>query len=393
MGHIARNQLTRVVHFTKKSVVVAAISILFFTLLYSPSTFLPASQNDSTHAAASVSCGDYCPTLTPVAIYKRYKASAYVPHNYSSTGLNISIPSDWNSSTSSQSINEISTFRSPIQSDSDRFHENIVIKEGRYTKNLTLSDFSSATVAGLQGLEDFKLIENSFDSTISGVPANKIAYSYTENKIPYMGMQLSTVLGSSYLTFTYNAERGRYAEYLPTINEILSSVKIVPKILDQNKNNSTLIAFKNETEGIALEYPANWNKGPFNYLSSIFTIYAPLNNLTDFYYDNIRINVDARNETLTNVTAKDKVEEYEKTFNNTLLNFRTLQKQESTISGNPSYGITFIFTGNDGEEHKLQRIVTIKDDKIYTIIYDSLSDTFDLYSPVLNQLLSSLEIS
>ena len=248
-------------------------------------------------------------------------------------------------------------------------------------------------MTGLQRLEDFELIENSFDPTISGINASKIVYSYTENKIPYMGMQLGVVLGPSYLTFTYNTERGKYAEYLPTINEILSSVKIMPKILNQDTNNSTRIAFENETEGIALDYPANWNKGPLNYLSSIFTIYAPLNNLTDFYYDNIRINVDSRNETLTNVTAKDIVEEYEKTFNSTLNNFKTLQKQESIISGNPAYGITFMFTGNDGQEHKLQRIVTIKDDKIYTIIYDSLSDTFDLHLPVLNQILSSLKLS
>ena len=68
-------------------------------------------------------------------------------------------------------------------------------------------------------------------------------------------------------------------------------------------------------------------------------------------------------------------------------------KQESIISGNPSYGITFMFTGNSEEEHQIQRIVTIKDNKIYTIIYDSLRDTFYVNLPVVNQLLTSLKIS
>lgn len=228
-------ELTKMVHFTKKNVVVSAIAILLFALLYSSSTFLLTILHDSNHAEGSALCEDYCATLTPIAIYKRYKASAYVSHNYPSIGLIISIPSDWNSSNSFQSINEISTFRSPIQSDSDRFQENIIIKKGRYIKNLTLAEFSSATVAGLQRLEDFELIENSFDATISGINASKIVYSYTENKIPYMGMQLGVVLGPSYLTFTYNTELGKYAEYLPTINEILSSVEIVPKILNEKK--------------------------------------------------------------------------------------------------------------------------------------------------------------
>lgn len=67
-----------------------------------------------------------------------------------------------------------------------------------------------------------------------------------------------------------------------------------------------------------------------------------------------------------------------------LHNFKTLQKQESIIFGSTSHGITFMFTANGGEEHKLQILVTIKDDKIYTIIYGSLSDTFDVYLPILN---------
>ena len=313
--------------------------------------------------------------------------------NYPSIGLNISIPSDWNLSKTSQSINEISTHLSPIQSESDRFQENIVIQEGKYLNNLTLSEFSSAIMAGLQRLEDFQLIENLVDYTISGNPASKIVYSYSWNRIPYMTMVVGLVLGSSYLTFTYNAELGRYAEYLPTIEKILSSIKIDPTILGQKTQNSTLVSFEDEINGISLEYPTNWTKGSNNYLSSILTIFAPLDNLTDLYYDNIRINVNFSNETQANVTAKDQIIEFEKSFNSTIFNFKTLEKQELTVSDNPSYSITYSFTGDDGAEHKLQRIASIKDNKVYTITYDSVSDTFDKYLPVLNQLLSSMWIS
>jgi hypothetical protein len=86
------------------------------------------------------------------------------------------------------------------------------------------------------------------------------------------------------------------------------------------------MAFRNEIEGIALHYPANWTRGSYNYLSSILTIYGPLNNLTDFYFDNIRINVDVKNGTLVDVTAANMIEEYEEAFNNTLNNFKTFNE-------------------------------------------------------------------
>jgi hypothetical protein len=380
------------VHFRKKSVLVA-VAVLAGAILHSPSLFFLATQHHSSSADASPICGNPCPTLTRVVVYKRYEPSPYVSRNYPSIGLNISIPSDWNLSKTSQSINEISTHLSPIQSESDRFQENIVIQEGKYFNNLTLSEFSSTIVDGLQRLEDFQLIENLVDYTISGNPASKIVYSYSWNRIPYTTMVVGLVLGSSYLTFTYNAELGRYAEYLPTIEKILSSIKIDPTILAQKTQNSTLVSFEDEINGISLEYPTNWMKGSNNYLSSILTIFAPLDNRTDFYYDNIRINVDFSNETQANVTAKDQIIEFEKSFNSTIFNFKTLEKQELTVSDNPSYSITYSFTGDDGAEHKLQRIASIKDNKVYTMTYDSVSDTFDKYLPVLNQLLSSMQIS
>ena len=78
---IACNQLISMVHFTKKSVVLAAVAALFFALLYSPSTLVLTILHDSNQAAGSALCEESCPTLTPIAIYKRYKASAYVSHN------------------------------------------------------------------------------------------------------------------------------------------------------------------------------------------------------------------------------------------------------------------------------------------------------------------------
>jgi hypothetical protein len=74
-------ELAKMVHFTKKNVAVSVIAILLFALLYSPSTLVLTILHDSNQAAGSALCEESCPTLTPIAIYKRYKASAYVSHN------------------------------------------------------------------------------------------------------------------------------------------------------------------------------------------------------------------------------------------------------------------------------------------------------------------------
>lgn len=167
-------------------------------------------------------CYSPCPALTPVAIYKKYNPGSFEYHYYPSIGLNISVPSDWNLSQIAQSINEISTFRSPMQSPSDIFQENLMIKVGRYLHNLSQAEFVSVTLKDLEVLDHFQLIDRIDNTTIDGIHANKIAYSYIQNRNHYTAQHVVMIVGPSYLTFTYNSQLGKYAEYLPTIEKILS---------------------------------------------------------------------------------------------------------------------------------------------------------------------------
>src|SRR5213593_2120487 len=81
---------------------------------------------------SSSGCRNFCPGFTQIAIYKRYSPALMQPHYFPSVGLNISVPLDWNLSQTFQSINEVATYRSPLQSPQDRFQENLMIKEGSY---------------------------------------------------------------------------------------------------------------------------------------------------------------------------------------------------------------------------------------------------------------------
>jgi len=346
----------------------------------------------SFYFASQIECKYTCPEVTPIAIYKRYSAGSMQSHYYPAIGLNISVPNDWNLSQTTQSINEVATYLSPKQNPFDRFQENLMIKEGRYLQNVTPSRFMNTTLEGLKGLSHFRMIEREDNFTVSGLPANKIVYSYDQNRYPYMAMQLSAFAGPAYLTFTYNTELGKYAEYLPVIENTIASVKIDPHFLFPQIQNSTSVAFGDKSTGVSVQYPQNWTRAFDHYLTSIFAIYAPLQNASDTYYDNIRIMTqDIRNPGQSNFTVQKHITDLENYFKANLKNFHLLQNESTSLSATPAYGITYSFTSNDMMKHKLQRIVSLKVNKIYTIIYDSTENSFDRYLPIFKELLTSFK--
>ena len=333
-----------------------------------------------------------CLSLVQFPLYKRYSSGPLESYYYPSVGLNISVPSDWKRSPNFESINEVATYNAPVQGQSDKFSENLVIKKGRYLNNLSSSLYSNATLAGLEKLPKFQLQERNDDTTLGGFEANKFRYSYTSNRNQYMSMQVGLIVGSSYLTFTYNAELGRYAEYIPTIEKILSSVKINSTALAEIPENKT-INFVDKTNRISIKYPSNWTIADGSYLGSIVTFMAPLESPQDFYYDNIRIysrQIDQSNITSLENIVKDVEIKFDKTFRD----FKVLSKVNDTISNNRALNIIYTFTGNDGYQHKILRSSFLfKPTEIFYVIYDSTSETFDKYLPAVKKALTSLSLS
>jgi hypothetical protein len=374
-----------------KALVVLPLTIVLsaFLLISSYTTF---QTYGSFNLASQIVCKYICPEVTPIAIYKRYIAGLMQSHYYPTIGLNISVPNDWNLSQTTQSINEVATYFSPKQNPFDRFQENLMIKQGRYLQNVTPSRFMNTTLEGLKGLSHFHVIEREDNLTVSGLPANKMVYSYDQNRYPYMAMQLSVFAGPAYLTFTYNTELGKYAEYLPVIQNTIASVKLDRQLLSPQIQNSTSVAFVDKSTRVSVQYPQNWTRAFDHYLTSIFAIYAPLQNASDTYYDNIRIMTqDIRNIGQSNFTVQKHITSLENYFKDNLKNFHLLQNESTSLSSSPAYGITYTFKSNDMMKHKLQRIVSLKGNMVYTIIYDSTENSFDRYLPIFKELLTSFK--
>jgi hypothetical protein len=67
---------------------------------------------------------------------------------------------------------------------------------------------------------------------------------------------------------------------------MISSIKIS---CEPGEANQSMTPFHDARVGFTFKYPANWTILRQGYLSSNVTIYPPLDNLTDNYFDNLRI--------------------------------------------------------------------------------------------------------
>ena len=118
------------------------------------------------------------------------------------------------------------------------------------------------------------------------------------------------------------------------------------------------------------------------YLSSDLTIYSPLNNASDRYYDNIRVFVNNSNMTLKGLLKQDQSSLKQ------LNDFRVLRETNTSLSGNPAYDVVYTFTVKDGQQnHKSERITSIINNKSYIILLDSTVEKFDSYVPSLRQII------
>lgn len=323
--------------------------------------------------------------FTLVAVHKGYSHGVLQQQSFPTVGLNISVPSDWRRALDAGSINEIARYLSPRQGQADLFLDNLIITLTKYRTNQTLSEITSKNLKDLSYLNRFHLITMD-NATIDSKPVSNIVYSFVKNRNLFSGMQLGLLLGNSYLSFTYTAELGKYAEYLSTVKEILSSIKI-----DQSALTGEARVFESAKDGFSLVYPANWTRGPPDYLSSAITIYGPLENLSDNYFDNIRISV--QNVSAGNTTEFSLHNNFKELVNNytaNLKNFKVLQMENQSLSGKSALSITYNFTANDKIEHKIKIISTINNNKLYSGVYDSTNRSF---GPILDGILSSFKFT
>jgi hypothetical protein len=148
-------------------------------------------------------------------------------------GIKLEYPSYWDvyENQTGQGIGttatNVVTFLSPLESNSDRFQENldIQINDLSNEKGLNISKYVNNRINDLkQSYEGFKIIElNTRNLTLGGSTAYEILYTSVEDNTRYTSAEVGTLKGDKAYVLTYDAEAASYTNYLPIIKKMVDS--------------------------------------------------------------------------------------------------------------------------------------------------------------------------
>jgi hypothetical protein len=333
---------------------------------------------------------DLCSNTLVAAAREKYKPASFVTYDFPSFGLQISIPSDWRMSTTPQFIDNIATFFTPLLASTDSYHENLAIAGRTYSSPISVGQSLDASLKSLERLNNVEVKETATDFMLGGYPAYRLAFSFKDNSTQFWAINVGIVSNSSSLTLIYRAQAGQYAEFIPVVEKILDSVVLTPINPNGQDQNRRSIEYKDSENNLTLKYPSNWIAAQQGFLSSVLTIYAPLDDISDQYYDNIKVHVN--NVTSQNMTLSQLMKQRED-YLKTLDDFKVISNGNTTVSGNPAGKLVYTFTANNGQDtHKAEIISSAVGNKSFDIFLETTPEKFDAYSPIMNEVVSSLSI-
>ena len=90
-------------------------------------------------------------------------------------------------------------------------------------KSITLANYSEEITSDLG--QDFKVAESNV--TLAGYPAYKLLYTGLENNVDLQAMMVITLKDGMAYIINYTAEPEQYSHFLPTVQRMLDSFKIL----------------------------------------------------------------------------------------------------------------------------------------------------------------------
>jgi hypothetical protein len=144
-------------------------------------------------------------------------------------GIFMLFPSNWTFSTSGlPEYTQVAGFYAPLQNLSDPIPARFTITVMSYQQNVSLKDFTNMTLSSLNETQQIK-ISSSNPTTLAGQPGYQVIFS----TLPNMGNPISfeimhswTAIGNKVYVFQYSVESSKFDTYLPTVTQILKSLRI-----------------------------------------------------------------------------------------------------------------------------------------------------------------------
>jgi hypothetical protein len=146
-------------------------------------------------------------------------ASSLVPYNNPNLGFSLEYPSDWQKE-------ESLSFITPRGGTGDRSPEVInVVTEVLPSSNYSLDSYTNAAMGQVESFENFQLL-NSSSTTLGGLPAHMIVYSFTDEQTPLQNLQAWTVKDGIAYVITYGGVPEEFDSSLPALQSVLDSFSL-----------------------------------------------------------------------------------------------------------------------------------------------------------------------
>ena len=144
-------------------------------------------------------------------------------------GISMLFPSNWTFSTSGlPQYTQVAAFYAPLQNLSDLIPARFTITVMSYQQNVSLKEFTNMTLSSLNETNQVKILSSN-PTTLAGQPGYQVVFS----TLPNMGSPVSfkimhswTAINNKIYVFEYGVESSKFNTYLPTVKQILDSLKI-----------------------------------------------------------------------------------------------------------------------------------------------------------------------
>ena len=146
-------------------------------------------------------------------------AGGLVPYNNPNLGFSLEYPSDWQKE-------ESLSFTSPQGGAGDRAPEAInVVTEVLPSSDFSLDSYTDAAMGQVESFENFQLL-NSSSTTLGGLPAHMIVYTFTDELTPLQNLQAWTVKDGIAYVITYGGVPEEFESSLPALQSVLESFSL-----------------------------------------------------------------------------------------------------------------------------------------------------------------------
>jgi hypothetical protein len=165
---------------------------------------------------------------------------------------------------------------------------------------------------------------------------------------------------------------------------------------DSTNTINNFILYENPDLGLKIQHPSDWQKKEGeNRISFI----SPAENPSDKYLESIAISLFPAGSVSffpsSNLPFSEVVSRTINYLEQSKANFDLIESNEIVLNGKPAYNLVYnyVFSNNGPELTKSSGILMTNGDYMYVISYFAEPAKYSLYSPILQQMLDSLQLS